>query len=69
MGKNGTGRLSSPCLLHRQVPPERHHDVPLGDGLYADLCFVAKCYVKLSFTTKSALYLAVRYKITNFAAE
>ena len=39
--QSGTGRLSSPWLLHRQVPPERHHDISLGDGLYADLCHVS----------------------------
>ena len=26
---------------YRQVSPERHHDVPMGDGLYADLCLVS----------------------------
>lgn len=25
----------------QQVPPERHHDISLGDGLYADLCHVS----------------------------
>ena len=39
--QGGPCRLSSPCLLHRHVPPEQHHDVPLGDGLYADLCLVS----------------------------
>ena len=37
----GTSRLSSPWLLHRQVPPERYHDIPLGDGLYADFRHVS----------------------------
>ena len=30
---------------------------------------VAKCYVKLSFITKSTFCLAMKYKIVNFAAE
>ena len=25
----------------QQVPPERHHDISLGDGLYADLCLIS----------------------------
>jgi hypothetical protein len=34
-----------------------------------DFVWPSKCYVKLSFITNGAFYLAMKYKIINFAAE
>ena len=45
------------------------YEIRVGCGVEDIFVLVAKCYVKLSFITKSTFCLAMKYKIVNFAAE
>ena len=60
--------VQAPCILSSFMGGRRGMERMQKDLEQTQTSF-AKCYVKLSFVTKSTLYLAGNHKSTNFAAE